>query len=91
VNGEVLALFDAGDHAGAKRLLTEAIRTYGEQDLLFYNLACAEAQLGETDAALDHLATAITARPAFAESAREDPDLVSLRGTARFAEVVVPT
>jgi Tetratricopeptide repeat len=87
-NFEVLDLFERGDHAGAKRVLNEALSTYTDHDLLHYNLACAEAQLGETDAALDHLAAAIRERPRFVEDAREDPDLASLHGLERFAQLV---
>jgi quercetin dioxygenase-like cupin family protein len=87
-NFEVLDLFDRGDHAAAKRVLTEALDRYSDHDLLHYNLACAEAQLGEVDAALEHLAAALDERPAFADDAREDPDLAPLRDHRRFAELV---
>jgi hypothetical protein len=87
-NAAVLERFEAEDYAGAKRLLLDAFQRYGEQDLLHYNLACAEARLGETDAALDELATSIEQRPAFAENARSDPDLASLHGHERFARLV---
>jgi hypothetical protein len=87
-NFEVLDLFDRGDHAGAKRVLTEALDRYDDHDLLHYNLACAEAQLGESDAALDHLEEALRERPSFAADARDDPDLTSLRELRRFAELV---
>jgi hypothetical protein len=55
---------------------------------VLYNLACADALLGEKDAALDHLRAAIEERPAFAESAREDSDFESIRDDPRFAELV---
>ncbi len=87
-NYEVLDLFDRGDHAGAKRVLTAALDSYSDHDLLNYNLACAEAQLGETDAALDHLAAAIRERPRFVEDARDDPDLAPLHCLERFAQLV---
>jgi tetratricopeptide (TPR) repeat protein len=87
-NRDVFALFDSGRHADAKRLLTEALDRYDEQGTLLYNLACAEAQLGETDAALEHLRTAIGELPSLAENAREDTDLDSLRDDSRFPEVV---
>jgi hypothetical protein len=43
-----------------------------------YNLACAEAQLGENDAALEHLRAALVERPGFAEDIRTDSDLEPL-------------
>jgi len=85
---DVLDLFDRGDAAGAKRVLTAAIETYGEQPVVLYNLACSEALLGESDAALDHLAAAVAGRPSFAENAHDDDDFASLREDARFAEIV---
>jgi tetratricopeptide (TPR) repeat protein len=87
-NFDVLDLFEQGDHAGAKRVLTQALDTYSDHELLHYNLACAEAQLGETDSALDHLAAAIQQRPRFVDDARNDPDLASLHGLERFAQLV---
>jgi hypothetical protein len=87
-NAEVLPLFDEGDHAGVKRVLTEALDRYSDHDLIHYNLACAEAQLGEVDAALDHLTAALRERPSFAADAREDPDLAPIRDHQRFAELV---
>jgi tetratricopeptide (TPR) repeat protein len=87
-NAEVLDLFDRGDHAAAKRVLSAALEEYSDHDLLHYNLACAEAQLGEVDAALAHLAAALRERPSFKADAREDPDLDPIREHRRFAELV---
>jgi tetratricopeptide (TPR) repeat protein len=87
-NRDVIALFDRGEFAEAKRLLTEALDRYEDRSALFYNLACAEAQLGETDAALDHLRDAVAQNPPFAEAAREDSDFDPIRDDPRFAEIV---
>jgi hypothetical protein len=43
--------------------------------------------LGERDAALEHLARAVELHPPFAESAREDDDLASIRDDPRFARI----
>ena len=80
VNADVLPLFGEGRYADAKALLLEAL----EQPLagrggLYYNLACAEARLGETDAALAHLQTALEERPDLRELAKTDDDLESVR------------
>ena len=85
VNSEVFPLFDKGEYTEAKRLLLEAQREYPGSGVLFYNLACAEARLGEKDAALDHLAEAVALEDRFAEYARDDDDLASLRDDPRFA------
>jgi len=49
-----------------------------------YNLACAEACAGRPDDALEHLERALELRPAFLETAQNDPDLASLRDDPRF-------
>jgi tetratricopeptide (TPR) repeat protein len=84
VNSDVFPLFDKGEYAEAKRLLEEARREYPETGVLYYNLACAEARLGEKDAALDHLAKAVALEDRFAEYAQDDDDLASLRDDPRF-------
>jgi tetratricopeptide (TPR) repeat protein len=87
-NRDVFALLDSGKPAEAKALLTDAIERYEDTSTLYYNLACAEAQLGETDAALGHLRTAVQANPALAAHLSEDTDLASLRDDPRFAELL---
>jgi quercetin dioxygenase-like cupin family protein len=83
-NVDVLALFDSGRHDEAKRVLTEALDRYEDRGTILYNLACAEAQLGETDAALEHLSAALKERPDLTESARGDGDLAPIRDDPRF-------
>ncbi|HEY7691326.1 MAG TPA: AraC family ligand binding domain-containing protein [Gaiellaceae bacterium] len=87
-NRDVFALLDEGRPAEAKQLLIEALDRYQERTTLYYNLACAEALLGETEEALGHLRMTIERRPEYAGWAREDKDLISLRGDPRFAELV---
>jgi tetratricopeptide (TPR) repeat protein len=89
-NRDVFALLDAGDAAAAKRVLTEALDRYSDPGALLYNLACAETQLGETDAALDHLRAALREDRSLAESARHDADLEPLRSDSRFLELIEP-
>lgn len=87
-NREVFALLDGGEYAEAKRVLTEALDRYDDRSTLFYNLACAEALLGETDAALEHLGAALQERSSLAEDARQDSDLEPIRDDPRFSEIV---
>jgi tetratricopeptide (TPR) repeat protein len=89
-NRDVFALLDQGEHAEAKRLLTEALDHYDDRSELLYNLACAEAQLGELDAALEHLQAAVTERPSFTEYAMQDDELAPLRSDPRFSALVAP-
>jgi hypothetical protein len=83
-NVDAMPLWEAGDFEGLKRLMLEALERYEDRGTIFYNLACAEAQLGETDAALEHLAAAISERPNLAENVREDSDLDPIREDPRF-------
>jgi tetratricopeptide (TPR) repeat protein len=87
-NRDVFALLDSGKNAEAKQLLVDALERYDDHGTLLFNLACAEAQLGETDAALEHLRVAIADSPSLAEAAREDSDLAPIRDDPRFAEIV---
>lgn len=77
-------LFDEGRYAEAKAVLEAGIDTFGERADLLYNLACAEARLGETGPALAHLVRAVELHPGFAEAASNDADLASLHEDPRF-------
>jgi hypothetical protein len=87
-NASVFPLFGEGDYNGAKRALTEALDRYEDREGLLYNLACAEARLGETDAAIGHLGESIALRPSFSELARNDEDLDAIKNDPRFGEIV---
>ena len=84
MNADVLPLFGEERYEEAKQLLLDALEQHVGDGGLLYNLACAEARLGETDAALEHLAEAVAKRPDLGEPAREDADLVSLPDDPRF-------
>ena len=65
--------------------------------LVYYNLACAHALLGDADQALEYLRLELSDPRAATGAlerrkqwAREDPDLKSLRGDARFQTLVGP-
>jgi len=84
VNSEVYPLFDRGEHEQAKRLLEEALDEHPGAGGLLYNLACAEAQLGDRETAIAHLLQAVEIEHDFARYAREDDDLAALRDDPRF-------
>ena len=88
INADLLPLFDSGEYAKARVLLTAALEAYDEKAVLHYNLACADAQLGETDAALQHLAAAVQERPSFAADAHIDADLEPIRSDPRFGALI---
>ena len=84
---EIYPLFDRGEYAEIKRRLEPVVEANPQSAVSLYNLACAEALLGERDAALDHLARAVEVHPPFAEAARADDDFASLREDPRFARI----
>jgi tetratricopeptide (TPR) repeat protein len=87
-NSDVIELFDRGLHEQAKQVLTEALDRYEDRATILYNLACAEAQLGDVDAALEYLRAGLRERPDLAGTAREDSDLEPIRADPRFAGIV---
>ena len=84
INSEVFPLFDRGEFAEAKRRLEQALADNPESPGLLYNIACAEARLGEPDAALEHLRRAVEIDARFAGYAADDDDLAPLRDDPRF-------
>jgi tetratricopeptide (TPR) repeat protein len=83
-NSEVFPLFERGEHAEAKRMLEEALVEDPEAAGLLYNLACAESQLGETDAAIEHLTRSIELSDSYREYAQTDSDFDPIRDDPRF-------
>jgi quercetin dioxygenase-like cupin family protein len=84
INSEVFPLFDRGEFAQAKAMLEPAVAENPDAGGLLYNLACAESRLGETDAAIGHLARAVEIEPNFARYAQDDEDLEPIRSDPRF-------
>jgi hypothetical protein len=83
-NVDVFPMFESGRYAEIKQMLIEALDRYEDRGAILYNLACAEAQLGETEAALEHLAAGLKERPDLVEGARDDADLAPIRDDPRF-------
>jgi hypothetical protein len=81
--------WDAKRYDEAKALLLEGLELHPGNESLLYNLACAEALLGESDAALEHLAPAVQ-NPRFRQCAETDSDFDSLRDDPRFTALVSP-
>jgi tetratricopeptide (TPR) repeat protein len=88
LNRDMLPLFDAGKFAEVKELLLDAIDHYDDRHVVLFNLACAEAQLGQVDEAIGHLREGIELRSELADWARNDDDLAPLRADPRYAEIV---
>ena len=80
---------EAKRYEEARELLREGLELHPGNASLLYNLACAEALLGEKAAALEHLADAVE-NPRFREFAETDSDFDSLRDDPRFTALVSP-
>ena len=61
------------------QVLVQAAMRFPEEAILFYRLACYQAQLGYLDATRGRLANAVRLDPGFRERAQDDPDLRPLR------------
>jgi tetratricopeptide (TPR) repeat protein len=83
-NSELLPLFEAGEYEQVKQRIHEVLDEYDDRGGLLYNLACAEARLGETDAALEHIREAVQTEERYREYAQTDEDLAPIRDDERF-------
>jgi hypothetical protein len=71
----------------AKALLLEGLELHPGNTSLLYDLACVEALMGDKEAALEHLAEAVT-NPRMRDYARTDSDFDSLRDDPRFSQAL---
>jgi len=74
----------AGRHDEARQVLQEGLEAKPGHPALLYNLACAEALAGDSEAALDHLGEAAAADERVRTWAEKDSDLDSIRDDPRF-------
>ena len=78
-NAKIIPYFERGDFAEAKRRIEEALEESPDAAGLIYNLACAEARLGNTEAAVAALTRATALGDRFREYIATDEDLESIR------------
>ena len=91
MNEEVVALLESGEYEEARRILGAALERYEDPATVLYNLACAEALLGDSQQALEHLGAAVRGRPSLAAAARQDDDLKAIRDDPRFDGALTPS
>ena len=77
-------LLDEGRYDEALELFAGGLREHPGNPSLLYNLACAEARAGRTEAAIAHLREAIAGDDRWAERARTDPDFDAIRDERGF-------
>ena len=82
------ALFKAGHYAEAKARLLALLKHHPQNCLLWYNLACAQSRLRETDQALASLETAMENGFVDFRHMARDPDLKSLRDHPEFKRLM---
>jgi pimeloyl-ACP methyl ester carboxylesterase len=80
--------FASKDYTTAEQKGAELAKLLPHAAPVWYNLACAQARLGRTAAALDSLTKAVAAGFDDAQHIQEDPDLESLRGEEAFKALV---
>ncbi len=88
VTAAIGPLFREQRYAEAEKLLLEATQKQPAMAVNFYNLACAQARQGKTDAALVSLASAVEKGFTKAALLKDDADLASLREEDRFTAIV---
>ena len=69
----------SGDYEAMVVDFKEGLARHPDHPMLVYGLACAEALAGRSEDALGHLRRALELNPDWADHARQDEDLVSLR------------
>lgn len=77
-------LFGEGRYEEAKQVLLEGLEERPGSPQLLFNLACAEALAGESDAALEHLNAAVEGDDVFRRLAQKESDFDSVRDDPRF-------
>ena len=76
------------DYEGALAILRAGLEAHPGNAFILYNVACMEAAAGRPENALQPLAEALAAWPAYKELAASDEDLVPLRDDPRFQSLV---
>jgi tetratricopeptide (TPR) repeat protein len=80
--------YQAGEYAEVADRLGALVTAAPQYPMLFYNLACCESKCGRTSDALNHLRHAIEMSEEFSDSAKDDPDLDSIRDEPAFRQLV---
>jgi hypothetical protein len=84
----LVPLYEAGEHAQVADRLDAVVAASPQYPMLFYNLACCEAQCGRTENALDHLRQAVEMSEEFLGTAKDDSDLDPIRGEPAFQQLI---
>lgn len=77
-----------GAYADGLRVDERLSRLCAEDPVVWYNLACSQALVGNADEALDALNRAVELGYNDYEAMKKDPDLASLHGDTRFESIL---
>lgn len=80
--------YQAKDYAGALAACGRGLEAYPGNALLLFNVACMQALLGDSEAALTALAESVAQWEPYKELAQNDDDFAGLREDPRFVELV---
>ncbi len=83
---EAIPAWRSGDYATARSTIENGLREYPENPGLLYDLACLEALMGDTDAAIEHLRRAVELKPEYAKDALDEEDFASIRDHPAFPD-----
>jgi tetratricopeptide (TPR) repeat protein len=81
---EAIPAWRSGDYATARATIETGLREYPDNPSLLYDLACLEALMGETEAAIGHLNRAVELKPEYATDALHEEDFASIRNHPGF-------
>lgn len=87
-NLRAVAMLRKGEYGSAKILLRQCVLRVPHDLMAVYNLACAHAQLGQSDAAFEMLHAALKLGFRSKQQLQMDDDLASLRDKPEFAEIL---
>jgi len=80
--------YNEGDYRRAIEIVSEGLTHWPDHPTMLYQLSCYYALAGEGDEAIAFLERAAAQSPDVVEWARGDSDLDSIRGRARFTDLV---
>ncbi len=87
-NLRAVSLLRSGDLSKARLLLRQCVLRVPHDMMAIYNLACADARLGQTEEALEMLQAALKLGFRNKQQLEKDEDLASLRQNPQFAEIL---
>lgn len=76
------------EHNSAQRLLEKAVRLRPSYVDSIYNLACLYSIKGDVSGSIHYLKKAVSLNPVTRDWAREDADLINLKGISEFEEII---